>query len=50
MEKAMHSAHGIGFEVYCNKHELRMKVERRREKEYLKSQRIIAHLDKRMYT
>jgi len=49
MEKAMHDAHGIGYEAYCMKHKLRMKVERRREKDYLRSQRIVADIDRKVH-
>jgi len=48
MEKAMYKAHGIGYEVYCLKHKLRMKVEKRRELDYLKSQRIVADKDRKL--
>lgn len=41
MEKAMHGAHGVGYEVYRRKHDVRMRVEKRREQDYLKSCRII---------
>ena len=36
MEKAMHGAHGVGYETYSRKHEVRMKVEKRRQEEHIK--------------
>ncbi|HWO77147.1 MAG TPA: hypothetical protein VNM69_14830 [Bacillus sp. (in: firmicutes)] len=45
MEKAMFQAHGIGYEVYCQKHDVRMRVEKKREQEYIKSRHMLAHLD-----
>jgi len=47
MEKAMHSAHGVGYEVYSQKHEVRMKVEQKREREYIESRRIVADYNRR---
>ncbi|WP_374703437.1 hypothetical protein [Bacillus sp. Marseille-P3661] len=41
MEKAMQQSHGMGYAEYSRKLELRMKVERQREKEYQKGQRIL---------
>lgn len=49
MEKALHGAHGVGYEVYKQKHKVRMLVERRREKDYVKSQRMIADLGRKMH-
>jgi hypothetical protein len=48
MEKAMHGAHGVGYEVYKRKHNIRMKVEMKREREYRKSRRMIAGLDSKV--
>jgi hypothetical protein len=50
MEKAMHGAHGIGYEVYKRKHEVRMQVEQRREQEYKESRRMIAALDRKVHS
>ncbi|MGG0717349.1 hypothetical protein ABE096_07080 [Robertmurraya massiliosenegalensis] len=44
MEKAMVGAHRVNYATYCHKHDVRMRVERRREKEYAQSQRIVADL------
>jgi hypothetical protein len=44
MEKAMHGAHNVCYATYCRKHEVRMRVERRREQEYIQSQRLVADL------
>ncbi len=46
----MHGAHGISYEVYCMKHEARMRVERRREKDYVESQRMVADLDRKVHS
>lgn len=40
----MQGAHKINYEVYCSKHEVRMRVERRREENHLQSQRLEATL------
>lgn len=48
MEKALHGAHGVGYEVYKRRHKIRMLVERRREREYINSQRMIADLGRKM--
>ncbi|MCA1033883.1 MULTISPECIES: hypothetical protein [Bacillaceae] len=50
MEKAMHSAHGVGYEVYSRKHDVRMSVEKRREQDYLKSQRMVADLERKVHS
>ncbi len=43
----MHGAHGVGYEVYSRNHQVRMSVERQREKNYLKSRRIVADFNGR---
>ncbi len=48
MEKAMLNAHGVCYEVYRRKHDVRMQVEKRREKEYLISRHIHAVLDRKI--
>ncbi|MBU5212017.1 hypothetical protein [Heyndrickxia oleronia] len=48
MEKALHGAHGVGYEVYKQKHKVRMLVEKRREREYVRSQRMVADLGRKM--
>ncbi len=40
----MYGAHGVGYEVYQRKHDVRMRVEKRREQDYLKSRRIIEEI------
>ncbi|KJJ40530.1 hypothetical protein UM89_19250 [Bacillus subtilis] len=42
MEKAMQLSHGIGYEEYGRRLEIRLKVERQRELDYEKSKRISA--------
>ncbi|MGD7024080.1 hypothetical protein ACQCVK_15875 [Rossellomorea vietnamensis] len=49
MEKAMHGAHGVGYETYKRKHNVRMQVEKRRENEYVESRRMIADLDRKVH-
>lgn len=50
MEKAMRGAHGVGYEVYSQKHDVRMKVEERREQDYIESQRMVADLERKIHT
>jgi hypothetical protein len=49
MEKAMQNSHGIGYEEYNLKHDVRMEVEQRREEDYLQSRRIVADIDRKVY-
>jgi len=48
MEKALHSAHGVGYEVYKRKHRVRMQIEKKRETDYVNSQRIVADLGRKL--
>jgi hypothetical protein len=50
MEKAMHGAHGISYEVYSIDHEARMEVEKKRERDYLQSQRMVADIDRKVHS
>ncbi|WP_162990203.1 hypothetical protein [Mesobacillus foraminis] len=50
MEKAMHAAHGVCYEEYCSNHDVRMAVEREREKDYLKSQRILSDIERKAHS
>jgi hypothetical protein len=45
MEKAMQKSHGMGYAEYSRKLEMRIKVEKRREKEYAKSRKILGEVD-----
>ncbi|MBO8156780.1 MAG: hypothetical protein H0Z32_09985 [Bacillaceae bacterium] len=45
----MHQSHGIGYEEYSRKLEKRLQVEKRREKDYLKSQQIVAEVDRQIH-
>ncbi|WP_157843170.1 hypothetical protein [Bacillus sp. FJAT-42315] len=47
MDKAMHGAHGVGYEVYSQNHEVRMDVERQREEDYINSRRMVADFSRR---
>jgi hypothetical protein len=49
MEKALFGAHGVGYETYCRKHKIRMKIEHARQEDYLQSQRMVADLDRRVH-
>ncbi|MDZ5472147.1 hypothetical protein SM124_10345 [Bacillus sp. 31A1R] len=44
----MYSAHGVGYETYCRKHEIRMRIEKSRQQDYLKSQRMIADIGRKL--
>jgi hypothetical protein len=46
----MLSAHGVCYEVYQRNHDVRMKVEKRRDQEYLLSQRLSADLDRKLHS
>ncbi len=46
----MQSAHGVCLELYCAKHEVRMKVEQRREEDYLQSQRILSDIERKVHS
>ncbi|ETI69083.1 hypothetical protein BAVI_09996 [Neobacillus vireti LMG 21834] len=46
MEKAMHCAHGVGYEEYMRHHSVRMRVEKSREKDYNLCRRMVADLDR----
>lgn len=45
----MHAAHGVGYEVYKNKHDIRMRIEKEREKDYLRSQRVASDLERKIH-
>lgn len=46
----MHGAHGISYEVYSIDHEARMEVEKRRERDYIQSQRMVADIDRKVHS
>lgn len=50
MEKAMLSAHGIGYETYKREHDIRMSVEMKREEDYKKGQQLFADLERKLYS
>lgn len=50
MEKAMHGAHGVGYETYKRKHDIRMLIEKKREKEYVLSQRLTSDIERKIHT
>ena len=41
MEKAMQTAHGVGYAEYCQSLEVRMQVERRRTQSHMESIQIL---------
>ena len=45
MEKALLNAHGVCYEDYKRNLHVRMKVEKRREQDYLASKRLISDLN-----
>ncbi|THE14210.1 hypothetical protein E1I69_05200 [Bacillus timonensis] len=49
MEKAMHQAHGIGYEDYCRKFKERLRVEKTREQEYKQGRMIVAQFDRKVH-
>ncbi|WP_169509219.1 hypothetical protein [Siminovitchia fordii] len=44
MEKALHGAHGIGYETYRRDCEKRIEIEKRREEEYVESRIVAANI------
>jgi hypothetical protein len=44
MEKAMQTAHHMGYAEYCRKLENRLKVERRRQEDYNKCKYVVAEI------
>ena len=50
MEKAMQSSHGVGYETYMRKHDVRMDVEIKREEDYKKGCQIVADLESKLYS
>ncbi|MFO1445267.1 hypothetical protein KDN24_19125 [Bacillus sp. Bva_UNVM-123] len=50
MEKAMHRAHGVGYQVYCQKQDIRLLIEKKREQDYLKSQQIVAQFERKVHS
>ncbi|MDR7000944.1 hypothetical protein [Neobacillus niacini] len=49
MEKAMHKAHGVGYQVYSQKHSVRIKVEHKREQNYRESKRLLAEINSKLH-
>jgi hypothetical protein len=49
MEKALLNAHGVCYEEYKRKHHVRMKVEKRREQDYLTCKRLVSDLDSKLH-
>jgi hypothetical protein len=46
MEKAMYNAHGVGYEEYKRHHKVRLRVEKRRQKDYMNCRKMVADLDR----
>ncbi|KDE32018.1 hypothetical protein BA79_05012 [Bacillus altitudinis 41KF2b] len=49
MEKAMHQSHGMSYAEYERDHDLRMKVELKREQSYRDEKRQLAKMNIRGY-
>ncbi|MBS4220832.1 hypothetical protein KHA96_21270 [Bacillus sp. FJAT-49711] len=50
MEKAMYGAHGVGYETYKRQHQVRVTIEKKREKEYVLSQRVKSGLERKIHS
>ncbi|HLU20959.1 MAG TPA: hypothetical protein VKZ77_00575 [Bacillaceae bacterium] len=46
----MYGAHGVGYERYKQEHEIRMQIEKKREKEYVASQQMTSNLGRKIHT
>ena len=49
MEKAMHISHGVGYNEYARNLEVRMEVEKQREKSYAESHQILNEYSRRVF-
>jgi len=49
MEKALHGAHGVSYAVYSQKHDVRMRIERKRQEEYARCKQMVASLEKKLH-
>lgn len=49
MEKALQGTHKVSFETYRQDHEVRMSVERRREKNYIQGLRLVHDIDRKNF-
>ncbi|EHL79545.1 hypothetical protein [Bacillus smithii] len=45
----MYCAHGVGYKVYGSNHEVRMKVEKQREKDHCQSKQIVVEMNGKLY-
>jgi len=45
----MYQSHGVGYEQYCQKLEVRMLVEKKREEEYSKGRLIVLNLERKLH-
>jgi hypothetical protein len=50
MEKAMQQSHGIGYDEYSRRLDIRIQVEKRRERDYEKSNMIVNDLQRRLHS
>ncbi|MBS4190662.1 hypothetical protein KHA94_10750 [Bacillus sp. FJAT-49705] len=50
MEKAMRGSHGVGYALYSQKHEVRMKVEKKRQEDYIKSKQMVADFERKIHS
>ncbi|WP_409302535.1 hypothetical protein [Peribacillus sp. SCS-155] len=49
MEKAMQQAHGVGYSEYSRRLDIRLQVEKRREREYEKCHAMVDNLNRRLH-
>ncbi|WP_174234300.1 hypothetical protein [Bacillus sp. V59.32b] len=49
MEKAMQQSHGIGYSEYSRKLDVRLQVEKRREREYEQCNQIVNDLQRKLH-
>ncbi|WP_226580250.1 hypothetical protein [Halobacillus litoralis] len=48
MEKAMHQAHNMSYAEYSSNLDTRLKVEEKRQREFERSQKMIAQVDRQL--
>jgi hypothetical protein len=50
MEKAMQQSHGVGYSEYSRKLDVRIQVEKRREKDYEQCNQIVNNLQRKLHS
>ena len=46
----MRQAHGVGYKVYNQKLDVRMEIEEKRERSYMKSNQIVNEMNRRVHS